>query len=64
MRNCHKESLDNMTPSQIRVVLEHLLSTMEIKQRKDLMETFPGLYNMIYPKVTIITDPNVRHTES
>jgi hypothetical protein len=53
MRDCHKESLDNMTPSQIRVVLEHLLSTMEIKQRKNLMNTFPGLYNIIYPEVKI-----------
>ena len=47
----HKSSLDNMTPSQIRVVLEHLLSTMEINQRRDLMDTFPGLYKMIYPNV-------------
>jgi len=46
----HKNSLDNMSPSQIRVVLEHLLSTMEIKQRRDLMGTFPGLYKMIYPE--------------
>lgn len=46
----HKNSLDNMSPSQIRVVLEHLLSTMEINQRKDLMNTFPGLYKMIYPE--------------
>ena len=45
----HKPSLYNMTPSQIRVVLEHLLSTMEIKQRRDLMEAFPGLYKMVYP---------------
>lgn len=47
----HKNSLDNMSPSQIRVVLEHLLSTMEINQRRDLMNTFPGLYKMIYPEV-------------
>ena len=53
MRDCHKSSLDNMSPSQIRVVLEHLLSTMEIKQRKNLMETFPGLYKLIYPEVKI-----------
>lgn len=46
----HKNSLDNMTPSQIRVVLEHLLSSMDITQRKDLMNTFPGLYKMIYPE--------------
>lgn len=46
----HKNSLDNMSPSQIRVVLEHLLGTMEIKQRKNLMNTFPGLYKMIYPE--------------
>ena len=44
----HKNSLDNMSPSQIRVVLEHLLATMEIKQRRNLMNTFPGLYKMIY----------------
>lgn len=53
MRDCHKSSLDNMTPSQIRVVLENLLSTMEIKQRRNLMETFPGLYKLIYPEVKI-----------
>jgi hypothetical protein len=47
----HKPSLDNMTPSQIRVVLEHLLSTMEIKQRRDLMEAFPGLYKMVYTDI-------------
>ena len=46
----HKPSLDNMSASQIRVVLERLLSTMRIEQRKDLMETFPGLYKMIYPE--------------
>lgn len=46
----HKSSLDNMSPSQMRMVLEHLLYTMEIKQRKDLMETFPGLYKMIFPE--------------
>lgn len=53
MRNLsqsHKKSLDNMTPAQIRVILEHLLYTMPIEQRRDLMETFPGLYKMIYPK--------------
>lgn len=49
----HKNSLDNMTPSQIRVVLEHLLSTMDITQRKDLMNTFPGLYKMIYPECSM-----------
>lgn len=52
----HKSSLDNMTPSQIRVVLEHLLSTMDSIQRNDLMETFPGLYKMIYPNVEIKID--------
>lgn len=46
----HKNSLDNMSPSQIRVVLEHLLSSMEINQRNDLRNTFPGLYKMIYPE--------------
>lgn len=46
----HKDSLNNMTPSQIRVVLEHLLSTMDSVQRKDLMDVFPGLYKMIYPE--------------
>jgi len=45
----HKSSLDNMSPSQIRVVLEHLLGTMEIKQRRILIDTFPGLYKLIYP---------------
>lgn len=45
----HKNSLDSMSPSQIRVVLEHLLSTMDINQRNDLKDTFPGLYKMIYP---------------
>jgi hypothetical protein len=49
----HKNSLDNMSPSQIRVVVEHLLSSMDIKQRKDLMNTFPGLYKMIYPEAEI-----------
>lgn len=47
----HKPSLDLMSPSQIRVVLEHLLSSMEINQRNDLRNTFPGLYKMIYPEV-------------
>lgn len=48
----HKSSLDNMSHSQIRVVLEHLLMTMDIKQRNKFMSTFPGLYNMIYPDVS------------
>ena len=30
----HKSSLDDMSHSQIRVVLEHLLMTMDIEQRK------------------------------
>lgn len=46
----HKPSLDLMSPSQIRVVVEHLLSTMDIDQRNDLKNTFPGLYKMIYPE--------------
>ena len=46
----HKPSLDNMSHSQIRVVLERLLSTMDFNQRNDLMNTFPGLYSMIYPE--------------
>lgn len=45
----HKSSLDNMSPSMIRVVLEHLLMTMDIEQRNKFRNTFPGLYNMIYP---------------
>ena len=49
----NKSSLDNMTPSQIRVVLEHLLMTMDFEQRTKFMETFPGLYKMIYPEVKI-----------
>ena len=49
----NKSSLDNMSPSQIRVVLEHLLMTMDFDQRMKLMNTFPGLYNMIYPEVKI-----------
>ena len=49
----NKSSLDNMSPSQIRVVLEHLLMTMDFEQRMKLMNTFPGLYNMIYPEVKI-----------
>jgi len=52
----HKPSLDNMSPYQIRVVLERLLSTMEIKQRRDLMDTFPGLYKMIYPEWSPMKD--------
>jgi hypothetical protein len=46
----HKSSLDNMSHSQIRVVLEHLLMTMDIKQRRKLIDTFPGLYYIIYPE--------------
>ena len=46
----HKSSMDNMSPSQMRVVLEHLLMTMDIKQRTKFMKTFPGLYKMIYPE--------------
>lgn len=46
----HKSSLDNMSPSQMRVVLEHLLYTMEFKQRRNLMETYPGLYKQIFPE--------------
>lgn len=45
----HKSSLDNMSPSMIRVVLEHLLMTMDIEQRNKFRNTFPGLYSMIYP---------------
>jgi len=45
----HKSSLDNMSHSQIRVVLEHLLMTMDIEQRNKFRNTFPGLYSMIYP---------------
>lgn len=45
----HNSNIDNMSVAQMRVVLEHLLYTMEIKQRVDLMDTFPGLYKMIYP---------------
>lgn len=46
----HNSNIDNMSVAQMRVVLEYLLYTMEIKQRKDLMNTFPGLYKMIYPE--------------
>lgn len=49
----HNSNIDNMSVAQMRVVLEHLLYTMEIKQRKDLMSNFPGLYRMIYPGVEI-----------
>ena len=52
----HKSSLDNMSHSQIRVVLEHLLMTMDIEQRNKFKNTFPGLYNMIYPNVEIKED--------
>lgn len=45
----HKPELDNLTPAQQRVVLEELLYTMQIEQRTSLMETFPGLYLMIFP---------------
>ena len=53
MTTDNKSSLDNMSPSQIRVVLEHLLMTMDFEQRTKFMETFPGLYKMIYPEVKI-----------
>lgn len=46
----HNPNIDNMSVAQMRVVLEHLLYTMEIKQRLNLMDSFPGLYSMIYPK--------------
>ena len=49
----NKSSLDNMTPSQILVVLEHLLMTMDFEQITKFMETFPGLYKLIYPEVKI-----------
>lgn len=49
----HNPNIDNMSPSQMRVVLEHLLYTMEIRQRKNLMNSFPGLYKMIYPNFVI-----------
>jgi hypothetical protein len=49
----NKSSLDNMSPSQIRVVLEHLLMTMDFEQRNKFMKTFPGLYNMIYPEAKV-----------
>ena len=49
----NKSSLDNMSPSQIRVVLEHLLMTMDFEQRMKLMNTFPGLYKMIYSEAKI-----------
>ena len=45
----HNPKVDNMSVAQMRVVLEHLLYTMEIVQRRTLMNTFPGLYEMIYP---------------
>ena len=48
----HKISLDNMSHSQIRVVLEHLLMTMDIEQRNKFKNTFPGLYHMVYPNVS------------
>jgi hypothetical protein len=43
----HKPALDKMSPAQIRVVCEHLLYTMETKQRESLMKAFPGLYLML-----------------
>jgi hypothetical protein len=45
----HRPTLDNMSPAQIRVVLERLLNTMQIEQRRDFMATLPGLYRMVYP---------------
>ena len=45
----HKPELDSLTPSEIRVVLEQLLWTMEIKQRENLQKAYPGLYKAIYP---------------
>ena len=45
----HNPNIDNMSVAQMRVVLEHLLYTMEIDQRRNLMNTFPGLYKMLYP---------------
>ena len=45
-----------MSHSQIRVVLEHLLMTMDIEQRNKFKNTFPGLYHMIYPNVGIKED--------
>jgi len=45
----HKPELDSLTPSEIRVVLEQMLWTMEIKQRENLQKAYPGLYKAIYP---------------
>jgi hypothetical protein len=47
--NAHKPELDQLSPAQIRVVCEQLLYTMDADQRGKLMETFPGLYLLIYP---------------
>lgn len=45
----HKPTLDTMTPAQHRVVLEHLLYTMNQEQRLNLIRTLPGLYMQIFP---------------
>jgi hypothetical protein len=47
--NAHRPALDDMSPSQIRVVCEHLLYTMDGEQRRSLMAAFPGLYAMVFP---------------
>ena len=63
----HRPTLDNLSPAQMRVVLEELLFTMETKQREDFMGTFPGLYKMIFPEVhhVPIADMfNKKHTDA
>jgi hypothetical protein len=47
--NAHKPQLDQMTPAEIRVICEYLLYTMDIEQRTKLKNTYPGLYQKLYP---------------
>ena len=45
--NAHKPQLDQMTPTEIRVICEQLLYTMDIEQRTKLKNTYPGLYQKL-----------------
>ena len=49
----HKAELDDFTPSEIRVLCEELLYTMEIEQRRKIMVRHPGLYMRLYGEDTM-----------
>jgi hypothetical protein len=47
----HKPELDEMSPSQIRVLCEQLLYTMDIEQRIKVSTEIPGIYKMVFGRL-------------